>query len=398
MKFAHMSDVHIGGWSEPELEKIGIEAFEKAIDICINNHIAFVIIAGDLLNTSLPAIDLIKETTRILNKLKEHEIPCYIIPGSHDYSPSGKTMIDVLEKAGLVENVAKFEEIDGKIKLKFTHDKTGIKLTGLFGKKLGLETTYYKILDRESIENEPGLKIFLFHTLLSELKTPELEMIETEPIAILPKNFIYYAGGHPHIVKDTQKEGYGKIAYPGPIFPNNFAEIEKLKHGGFYIVTINGTELKLEYIPLKLKDVVSLQIDVDNLSPQEAQEKIIEQIKSADIKDKIITLRIFGALSSGKISDINFKTILSEMEDAHIVLRNTNKLTTKEFEELEVKTGNVDDVEDKILNENVKDDFILKKDKIKALMETLSEEKQEGETNTTFEQRLIKNIEKFLED
>jgi hypothetical protein len=398
MKFAHLSDVHIGGWSQPELEKLGLESFEKAIDLSIENHVAFVIIAGDLFNTSLPPIDLIKETTRILRKLKEHEISCYIIPGSHDYSPSGKTMIDVLEKAGLVENVCKFKEIDGKIKLEFTTDKTGTKLTGLFGKKTGLETTYYKILDRENIEKEPGFKIFLFHTLLTELKTPELEIIETEPIAILPKNFNYYAGGHPHIVKHIKKEDYGIIAYPGPIFPNNFAELEKLKYGSFYIVNVdNSNNITLNTIPLKLKEVLSLDINVENKTPLEAQEKILNEIKSHDIKDKIITLRIHGALSSGKISDIDFKSILNEMKEAYIVLKNTAKLTTKEFSEIEVETGDVSDVETKILEENIKPDFILNKEKIKALMEVLSDEKAEGETTTTFENRLIKNIKKVLD-
>ncbi|MFH1376754.1 MAG: DNA repair exonuclease [Candidatus Woesearchaeota archaeon] len=393
MKFAHMADCHIGGWSEPELEKLGIKSFEKAIDICIKKHVAFVIIAGDLFNTSLPPIDLIKETTRILNKLKEQEISCYIIPGSHDYSPSGKTMIDVLEKATLVENVAKYNETDGKIKLKFTTDKTGVKLTGIFGKKQGLETEFYKSLDRTNLEQEKGTKIFLFHTLLSELKTKELEMVNSESLAILPKNFNYYAGGHPHIVKSTNKEGYGLIAYPGPIFPNNFAELEKLKHGGFNILNDN---FEIEHIPIELKEVISLKVDVNDKSPQEAQEIIIKEIRNNDIKDKILILRIFGALNSGKISDINFKDILSETKESYITLKNTNKLTTKEFEEIKVETGNVTDVEDKIITENIKEDSILNKEKIVALMDILSLEKQEGETNSTFEERLIKNIEETL--
>ena len=53
----------------------------------------------------------------ILKKLKDNEIECYIIPGSHDFSPSGKTMIDVFENSGLVINVMKTERTEDKLKL-----------------------------------------------------------------------------------------------------------------------------------------------------------------------------------------------------------------------------------------------------------------------------------------
>src|SRR3989338_11407675 len=127
MKFAHLADCHIGGWRDPELKELSIRAFENAVEICIKEYVGFVLIAGDLFNTSLPSIDLIKRTAEILNKLKEHEIDVYIIPGSHDFSPSGKTMLGVLEKAGLVINSMRI--INNK--LHFVTDKTNVKITGL---------------------------------------------------------------------------------------------------------------------------------------------------------------------------------------------------------------------------------------------------------------------------
>ena len=139
MKFAHLADCHIGGWKDIQLKEISIKAFDEAIKICIKENVAFVLIAGDLLNTSLPSIDLIKRTAEILTKLKEHEIDVYIIPGSHDFSPSGKTMIDVLEHAGLMNNVMKIKDN----KLIFTQDKTGVKITGLVGFRNNLYKYYY---------------------------------------------------------------------------------------------------------------------------------------------------------------------------------------------------------------------------------------------------------------
>ena len=145
MKFAHMADCHIGSWRDPKLKDMSTLAFGKAIKKCIEENVDFILISGDLFNTSLPRLDNLKTVVSIFKKLKDKDIPVYIIPGSHDYSPSGKTMLDVLEEAGLFINVVKGEDVDGKIKLNFTIDeKTGAKITGMLGKRYSLEKEYYK--------------------------------------------------------------------------------------------------------------------------------------------------------------------------------------------------------------------------------------------------------------
>ncbi|MCX5772095.1 MAG: metallophosphoesterase [Candidatus Hydrogenedentes bacterium] len=89
MRFAHISDCHLGSWNNhPELEKMPNSAFTKAVDMCISENVDFVLIAGDLFNTSLPPIDALSNTTFNLKKLKDAGIPVYVIAGSHDFSPS----------------------------------------------------------------------------------------------------------------------------------------------------------------------------------------------------------------------------------------------------------------------------------------------------------------------
>ena len=145
VKFAHIADCHLGGWSELKLKELGLEVFKKTIQECINREVDFVLIAGDLFNTALPSIDILKEVALELKRLKDNNINCYIISGSHDFSPSGKTMLDVLENAGLIKNVVKFKDD----KLEFTIDeKTNVKITGIFGKYGGLEKSYYETLTR----------------------------------------------------------------------------------------------------------------------------------------------------------------------------------------------------------------------------------------------------------
>ena len=285
VKFAHIADCHIGGWSELKLKELGMKIFSKSINICIERKVDFVLIAGDLFNTALPAIELIKQVTLDLKKLKDSGIPCYIIAGSHDYSPSGKTMLDVFENAGLIQNVVRFEEIDEKIDLKFTSDeKTGVKITGLFGKAGGVEFSYYEKLDRYSLENVDGKKIFMFHTTLTEFKPEHLAMISSEPVAIMPRGFDYYAGGHPHFVFNEVKEPYGRIVYPGALFPNNFGELEKFKYGGFYINEFVGDEIKSEYVQVAEKGVVNYNIDLSGLDTNQVKDFVLEKINNETVK------------------------------------------------------------------------------------------------------------------
>tara|TARA_Y100000310_G_scaffold186269_1_gene186375 strand:+ start:28506 stop:29705 length:1200 start_codon:yes stop_codon:yes gene_type:complete len=388
MKFAHLADCHIGGWREPELKQLGIEHFRETINICIKENVGFILIAGDLFNTSLPNIDLIKEVADVLRRARDQNISIYIIPGSHDFSVSGKTMLDVLEKAGLVENVMKLKDNN----LDFTTDKTNVKITGMYGKMGGLEKQDYLMLNKDSLEKEQGYKIFMFHALLSELKPKDLEKVDSYSLSLLPKNFNYYAGGHPHFIYNENHNGYGRVVYPGPLFPNNFKELEELKQGGFFIVDTNKNGSK--YIDIKIKDVVSVKINANDKTIIEIENEIIENIKDCD--DKILTIRIEGVLKSGKLSDIRFREITSKSK-AYCILKNTNKLESQEFNEIKIDYGSIEEIENKILDKNIEEVKLkdLSKQEIldlsNKLMILFSKEKEEGETKIDFENRIIKD-------
>jgi exonuclease SbcD len=165
MRFAHMADCHIGAWNDPKMRELSHRSFEKAIDICLQERLDFVLIAGDLFNTALPSIDSLKLAVECLKRLKDKGIRAYVIPGSHDYSPSGKTILDVLEKAELIVNVFRIDE-DGSLKL-FRDEKTGTEITGILGRRGGLEKELYRNLlpNKES----QGFRIFMFHSAIREL-------------------------------------------------------------------------------------------------------------------------------------------------------------------------------------------------------------------------------------
>ncbi len=402
MKFAHMADCHIGSWRDPKLKDTSTLAFIKAVDKCVKEKVDFILIAGDLFNTSFPRLDNLKAVVSKFKQLKDLGISVYIVPGSHDYSPSGKTILDVLEEAGLFINVFKGNVENGKLKLNFTIDKkTEAKITGILGKRGTLERLYYEKLVIENLEKEDGYKIFIFHSGIDELKPKEMENIISQPLSLLPKGFDYYAGGHVHIVDDKQIDGYGKIAYPGPLFPNSFAELEKLERGGFYIVEDNN----LRWEPIQIYNVEKMQINCNHKSPEQIKNEILNNFKNKELNNTIVLIRLAGALESGKPSDINFKEIFDFLysKSAYFVMKSSHAVVSREFEEIKTDARNVEDIESFLIKEHLGqikiENLALEKEEelVKSLMKILSAEKQEGETVPDFEKRVKEEVEKILE-
>jgi len=414
-KFAHLADCHVGAWREPKLRSLTFLAFEKAIEKIIQEKVEFVLIAGDLFHTPIPGIEALVKVTEQLNRLKEHGIRVYAIPGSHDFSASGKTMLKVLEKAGLLTLVSEIDSIseDGKIRLKIFQDKdTGAWLTGVLGRRAGLEKEIFEDLDRNYIENKinslEGLKIFLLHTALDVHAMQGMSFDLITPLSNLPKGFDYYAAGHIHkkSIKDLKETLGGILSYPGPLMPDSFSELEEFGSGGFYIIEVENNKISnVVWQEISLKEVLNLTIDVSGLNSLEAKAKLIKLVEEVNVTDKIVLFRIQGALSQGRTQDLNINDFVHQLysKGAYFVLKNISKLTTKEFEVVKKNFS------DKSTLEEIEDDFIRShlgtkevyfKDRefdiIKGLMKILGQEKKEGETKHIYEERILNEVKKYL--
>lgn len=373
MKFSHLADCHIGGWKEDKLKELSLESLKTAIDISIEENVDFVVISGDLFDSALPPIEMIKEVAKQIKRLKDKDINCYVIAGSHDFSLSGKTMLKVFEEVGLVQDIVKLEED----RLKFTIDKCGVKLAGMWGRKAGLEVEDYKVLNKEILED--GFKIFVFHTAIDEFKPdPNIKGISC---CELPKGFDYYAGGHVHYVCDVTKEGYGRIVYPGALFPNNFKELWDFEGGGFYLVNVNG-EIKLDYKKIRLREVVKKEIDVTGRSLEDIRNEL-SSLK--DFEDRILLLRLKGVLE-GRLNELKINEF--QFKEAFLVLKNITQLRSKELEEVEIRVG--ENIEEDLIKEYSKD--MKFKDSIVKLMDILDKEKEDGEKNSDFDERVSKEV------
>jgi DNA repair protein SbcD/Mre11 len=390
MRFAHLSDCHLGSWRQPELLELNFKSFRYAINKCIEDAVGFVLFSGDLFDSAFPSIDILKETFAEFRRLKEAKIKCYIIAGSHDYSVSGKTFLDVLEKSGFCE-ICKYEEKEGRIILKpIIHES--FYIYGYPGKKSGMEIADLKRINiEEPYENR--FRILMLHTTLKEA----IGNIPTESIesSLLPKAD-YYALGHIHT--NFEKEINGKPAvYSGPLFPNNFKEFEDLKSGSFYIIEVEGyTKVMKKEVKLKETEYFDINIE-DSLT---GTSKIISELQKRDLKDKIVLLKIHGNLKNGKPSDIKFQEIdqFLEKQQVYSFLKNTSRLDLEKKEyQVTVQPSDMEKVEEILVKEYEKGNPSGFNKIIFQLMDVLGLEKQEEEKNIVFESRLILGLGKIFD-
>lgn len=380
MKFGHLADCHLGAWRYPELQQLNFDSFKQALDTCKKEKVDFILIAGDLFDSPYPPIETIKDAFNEFRKLKEANIPVLFIAGSHDYSISGKSFLDVMEKSGFGINVFKPIEKDGSIILEPTICK-GAAVYGYPGKKTGLEV--YDI-PKIKLQDAPGMfKILMLHTTMKDA-LPGLDIPSVDRNT-LPK-VDYLALGHLHLQYEK-----GNAVYGGPIYPNNASELEDLKYGTFYIVDTNK-EAKRHSI--KLKEVLVLDLEIrDSLI---GTDLILEELKKHPLKDKIFILKLKGVLEKGKITDINFNRIedFARKQGVCCFMKNTTKLF---FPIVDIDVSpKTEDFEKEIIESFCQKNPHDMNKHIPLLLSTLNMEKKEDEPSRVFEERLFSESRKVL--
>lgn len=424
-RFAHLADLHIGAWRERMLSALNLTAFSETISACIREKVDFVVIAGDLFDGNLPDLGVVREAVTHLKRLSDHGIRTYLTYGSHDYSPTGTSIIDILASAGLFCRVTPEgdRQADGeRVRPPFVVDQpTGVKLTGIYGRKNGLETSLYQDLDRAWLEEEEGTKLFLFHSTISELQPAGEQFEEGVPLALFPRGFAYYAGGHIHTRITRKVDGYGTIAYPGPLLGHQIRDLEALAAGagrGFFLVTLQGGEASSEFIPVHLPDVVIERIEADRKSPAEVTALLEEVRNRLDISGAIILLSVKGTLGSGAPHQVDFKEVRQQLEaDGALVVKiSRSGLRSPVMAGRVISGENRDEVERTIFavstatfspdpritdeqTRGVLDRTLTGKNGVSTairLLAALEEEPREGERKDDFNHRVRRGVEPLL--
>jgi len=389
VKFAHLADCHLGSWRQEELQRLNFQSFQKVIERCIQEEVDFILIAGDLFDAAYPPIEILKDSFAEFKKVHDAGIPVYLIAGSHDFSASGKTFLDVLEKAGFCKNVGNFEIQEGKIKL-IPHMHKDIAIYGYSGKKSGMEVVDIKNI--QDIDQTPPFIILMIHTTIKEVVGSQpMESVDKQKLPLAN----YYALGHVH-QRFEDHIANSRYVYPGPTFPNNFQELSDLQYGSFQIVEVDGKDIKTKPIEIKLKEVVTIKLEITNGIT--ATQEIISHIDKLALHDKIVLLKLKGTLTEGKTGDIRFNEIedLMKKKEAYAFLRNISSIEPHKL----VVTSSAEDYQER---ERRNSEEFLKKNPHnfnkyhQQLIDTLSDRKKhEDEKTAIYEERLISELKTIL--
>jgi len=411
-KFSHITDCHLGSWRNPKLRDLNIQAFERSILISIKEQVDFILITGDFFDVNIPQLAPVKKAVEIMKHARDSGIPIYMIYGSHDFNTANISMIDILHSAELFIKPTEFEFNTDSIILKFFVDeKTGAKITGISGRKVGLDKEIYKRLDKQKLESEDGFKIFLLHKGIQEILPLNLQFRDSIPISLIPKGFDYYGGGHIH-KRVEKKMDKSIIAYPGPLFGSTFQDLEETAKGetrGFYIISFDKQIIDCKFIEINVAEILYKEIVSQKWNSERLKNEITRNISELEVKDKVVLIKVKGKLL-GKRSNIDFGKFSSDISERGALLSfiNINTLSTDETSSVAVQSNNKLDIEREIFHESVKNfqtESTLS-NKLKnqinskltgkagenisiSLLDVLRNEKLENENASTYDDRII---------
>src|SRR5438445_559250 len=189
MIFSHISDTHLGfiQYHSEEREDDVYSAFNQAIDTSINDHVDFVIFAGDIFHVPTPSGKAILVLANALKRLKENSIDSFFILGEHDISRIRATPVPfVYHNLGFSRYIGNGKPLYHKDVLVMGYDKR---------RKSEIHTfeNDFAVADNEA-KNHYGHKILVLHQGISEINKFAGELSSTD----LPRDFTYYAMGHLH--------------------------------------------------------------------------------------------------------------------------------------------------------------------------------------------------------
>lgn len=408
--FAHISDVHVGAFRQPALQKLVLDAFVTAMDVCIERRVDFIVIGGDLFDSNIPNMALANQAVRKMKEVRDRGIPIYVVYGSHDFSPTQTSVVDMLESAGLFRNVSKGVLVDGKLELEvFRDEKTGAKLCGISGRRLGIEADAFASLDRGLLERMTGFRIFVFHGSVVEL-APDIMKAGSVPLSDFPRGFSYYAGGHLHDRTLEQRPDM-VVAYPGALFAGgDYQDLEKSAKGmarGFFVVSCGDKVEKVDFVPVKVCDWQLVECDVSSKTSVQARDRLLELARETEVSGRVVLFRVSGEMTAGRTSDIDFIEIRRILKERGAVetLLNYNKLSSKEYAVQSPVSDNPAQIEEKLFRERIATTKFQQKRLVgeqgvttsKAVLRVLRDARKDDEVKDDYDSRLLRGVVNALD-
>lgn len=305
MKLIHFSDTHLGFNGFDIVNENGInqreidfyEAFSKVIDEIIEIKPDFVLHTGDLFHKQSPKNREIAFAISEFSRLIKANIPIIIIAGNHS-TPKSKIIspilkaIEPLDNTFVVFDEYRVIEFEGIAFHCFPH------IRGKRAREEALEEIEEKI-------NQDRKNILLMHCSVGDRRYEEAgEWVFPKEKEYLFEKFDYVALGHWHNFQKLENNIYysgstertSVLDYNKLFIANEKERVKEATPKGFIELDLNE-ELKIEFHPIKLRQIYRVEIDCNIYS---SKEKIFEYLKTIEI-------------SGGEIIDIHLKNLSEKL-------------------------------------------------------------------------------------
>lgn len=270
MKFAHISDLHLGKrvhqFSMIEEQKY---ILEKIIEIAKEEQIDGILIAGDVYDKIYPSAEAVALFDSFLVKLAKEEIQVFVISGNHDSPERIAFLGQLTRKAGVylspvyqgkIEPVTKEDEF-GKVHIYLLPFIKPIHVRHFFPEEIVTNyTEAMQIVVNHMNLNKEERNILVAHQFVTGAMRSDSEEISVGGLDNIDarcfEDFDYVALGHIHRPQNMTSE---KIRYSGTPLKYSFSESQDKKSVTIIEFGKKG-EMNIKEIPLTpLHDMVKIR-------------------------------------------------------------------------------------------------------------------------------------------
>lgn len=225
----HASDIHLGvdRFARSPISEAYLEVLNEIATKTLESKAKYLVLSGDVFHSANPPFDVLIGSLRVFKKLKDLRVRVIVVPGNHDNSPSGRSVLNLLAEAGVI-NLLDYEEIHGYLISKpLVFEDDNLVFYGIPGFRRSkeieyLKNGYVKFLDLRKYENRRVVVVAHVSTRIHGYDPSKLASRygyiatdEGELYRRIPPQTVYVALGHVHIPLPFNREFRGKAAYPG---------------------------------------------------------------------------------------------------------------------------------------------------------------------------------------
>lgn len=294
--FVHAADLHLdtpftGLWRLPERIREQIKdstflAYDRLVDFCIQNCVDFLLLAGDIYDSSNRSLRAQLHFREGLVRLAEHGIATFIVHGNHDPLDGYRAVLDWPESAHFFSG----NEVEG-----IPFSKAGKEVARIYGMSYLTNNVTDNLAKK--FQKVPGtaFNIGLLHSNVGGVSTHS-NYAPCQLDDLVQSQFDYWALGHIH-ARQVLRAAHPTVIYPGNIQGRNRKEAGEK---GCYLVTVNDYgETQYSFHALDVVRWMELQLDLSDCLTEEELigrvDGVIEECReSTEGRPVIIQLTLTG--------------------------------------------------------------------------------------------------------